>query len=57
MEIRLIKLDSKGCLIIFSFEFFVFVLGFLHGLRVEFTDDVSGVVVGPIFTGHESERK
>ena len=26
-------------------------------LRGEFPDDVSGAALGPIFTGHESERK
>jgi hypothetical protein len=30
------------------------VLGFLHSVRGEFTN-VSETVVGPIFTGHESE--
>jgi hypothetical protein len=32
------------------------ILGFLQGVRGEFTDDVSETVVGPIFTGHELER-
>jgi hypothetical protein len=31
----------------------IFVLGFLHGRRDEFTDDVSETVVGPIFIGHD----
>jgi hypothetical protein len=36
---------------------FVFlVLGFLHGVRSEFTDDVSETAVGPIFTGHDQSR-
>ena len=38
-------------------EYWFLVLGFLHGVRGEFSDDVSGAAVGPIFTGHESERK
>ena len=29
------------------------VLGFLQGVRGEFTDDVSETAVGPIFTGQE----
>ena len=33
------------------------VLEFLHGVRGEFPDDVSGAAVGFIFTGHESELK
>jgi hypothetical protein len=28
-------------------------LGFVHGVRGEFTDDVSEIAVGPVFTGHE----
>ena len=32
-------------------------MGFLHGVRGEFTDDVSETAVGPIFTGHELERE
>jgi hypothetical protein len=31
------------------------VLGSLHGVQGEFTDDVSETAVGPIFTGHELE--
>jgi hypothetical protein len=31
--------------------------GFLHGVRSEFTDNVSETAVGPIFTGHELECK
>ena len=27
-------------------------LGFLQGVRSEFTDDISETAVGPIFTGH-----
>ena len=34
---------------------FFLVLGFLHGVRGEFTNDVSATAVGPIFTGNESE--
>ena len=30
------------------------VLGFLYGVRGEFSDDVSETAVDPIFTGHES---
>jgi hypothetical protein len=37
-------------------ENWVLVLWFLHGVRGEFSDDVSGAVVDPIFTGHESQR-
>ena len=33
------------------------VLGFLHGVRDKFTDDVSETAVGPIFTGHKLERE
>jgi hypothetical protein len=33
------------------------VLGFLHGVQGEFSDDVSEATVGPTFTGHESEHK
>jgi hypothetical protein len=29
----------------------------LHGVRGEFTDNVSEIAVGPIFTGHELEHK
>jgi hypothetical protein len=29
-------------------------LGFLHGVRGDFTDDVSGTAVSPIFIGHDS---
>jgi hypothetical protein len=29
------------------------VLGFLHGVRGEFTDDIPEIAVSPIFTGHE----
>jgi hypothetical protein len=29
--------------------------GFLHGVRGEFTDEVSETAVGPIFTGREYE--
>jgi hypothetical protein len=29
------------------------VLGFLHGVRGEFTEDVSKTAVSPILTGHE----
>jgi hypothetical protein len=38
-------------------EYCFLVLDILHGMRGKFTDDVSGAAVGPIFTGHESERK
>jgi hypothetical protein len=31
--------------------------GGLHGVRIEFTGDVSGTAVGSIFTGHELEYK
>jgi hypothetical protein len=31
-------------------KYWFLVLGILHGVRGEFTDDVSGAVVGPIFT-------
>jgi hypothetical protein len=34
-----------------------FEIRFLHGVRGEFPDDVSGAAVGSIFTGHESEHK
>jgi hypothetical protein len=33
------------------------VLEILHGVQDKFPDDVSGPTVGPIFIGHESERK
>jgi hypothetical protein len=33
------------------------VLEMLHGVRGEFTDNVSEIAVGPIFTGHELEHK
>jgi hypothetical protein len=33
--------------------FYFLVLGFLHGVRGEFTDDVSETAVGLIYTGHE----
>jgi hypothetical protein len=29
----------------------------LYGVRGEFPDDFSGAALGPIFTGHESERR
>ena len=29
----------------------------VHGVQGEFLDDVSGAAVGPVFTGHEPERK
>jgi hypothetical protein len=51
------------CILILNFyrgkniDFFLLVLGILHGVRGEFPDDVSGAAVGPIFTGHESESK
>jgi hypothetical protein len=32
-----------------------FVLEFLHGVRDEFTDDVSDIAVGSIFTGHKED--
>jgi hypothetical protein len=31
----------------------IFFLGFLHGVRSEFADDVSETAVGPVFTGHK----
>ena len=34
-------------------NFFFLDLELLHGVRCEFTDDVSETAVGPIFTGHE----
>ena len=33
------------------------VLGFLHGVRSEFTDNGLGAAVGPIFIGHELQYK
>jgi hypothetical protein len=30
----------------------VLVWGFLYDVRSEFTDDVSEIAVGPVFTGH-----
>jgi hypothetical protein len=42
----------------FIHDFFLFlVLGFLHGVRDKFSEDVSETVVGPIFTGQESEPR
>ena len=32
------------------------VLGFLHVVRGEFTDDVSETAVGPIFNGHTMQK-
>jgi hypothetical protein len=34
---------------------FVWFLGVFHGVRGEFTDDVSETAVGPIFTDNELE--
>jgi hypothetical protein len=31
-----------------NIDFFFFVLGFLHGVRGEFPDDVSGAALGPL---------
>ena len=35
----------------------VWFLGLLQGVRGKFPEHVSGAAVGPMFTGHESERK
>jgi hypothetical protein len=35
------------------YEYCVLVLGFLHGVRSEFTDDILETTVGPILTGYE----
>ena len=37
-------------------EYCFLVLVFLHGVRGEFTDEVSETAVGPIFTGHDQWR-
>jgi hypothetical protein len=57
------KMIMKMILLFFVLDFqfginIVFlVLGFLHGVRGEFTDDVSENAVSPIFTGQELEGK
>jgi hypothetical protein len=33
------------------------VLGILHGVQGEFSNDTLGAAVGPVFTSHESERQ
>ena len=48
MLARIVALAAENVLI-----FFCLVLGFLQGVRHEFTDDVSETAVVPNFTGHE----
>ena len=38
---------------VISRHVFLWFGNFLHGVRGEFTDDVSDVAVGPTFTGHD----
>jgi hypothetical protein len=52
LTINKIYLEFK----LLSWNKYWFFLGFMHGMRGEFSDDVSGAAVGPIFTGHESQR-
>lgn len=38
-------------------ECMVLLQEFLHNVRSEFTDDVSELTVGPVFTGHMNKNK